>query len=56
MPSLSAVAHDQMRTVWEQLLAATGHHAIGQEVLSDLRRYLNVHWKHPAATAPVVGR
>ncbi len=53
--SLSAVAHDQMRTVWEQLLAATGHHAIGQEVLSDLRRYLNVHWKHPAAAVPVVG-
>jgi hypothetical protein len=44
-----------MRTVWEQLLAATGHDAIGQEVLSDLRRYLNVHWKHPAATVPVVG-
>lgn len=52
--SLSAVAHDQMRTVWERLLAATGHHAIGQEVLSDLRRYLNVHWKHPAAAVPVV--
>jgi tetratricopeptide (TPR) repeat protein len=53
--SLSAVAHDQMRTVWEQLLAATGHRAIGQEVLSDLRRYLNVHWKHPAAAVPVMG-
>jgi tetratricopeptide (TPR) repeat protein len=53
--SLSAVAHDQMRTVWEQLLAATGHCAISQEVLSDLRRYLNVHWKHPASTVPVVG-
>lgn len=54
--SLAAVAHDQMRSVWEQLLAATGHRAIGQEVLSDLRRYLNVHWKHPAAAVPVVGR
>ena len=53
--SLSAVAHDQMRTVWEQLLAATGHRVIGQEVLSDLRRYLNVHWKHPAAAVPAVG-
>lgn len=52
--ALSAVAHDQMRTVWEQLLAATGRHAIGQEALSDLRQYLNVHWKHPAAKAPVV--
>jgi tetratricopeptide (TPR) repeat protein len=53
--SLSAVAHDQMRTVWEQLLAATGHRAIGPEVLSDLRHYLNVHWKHPAAAVPMVG-
>ena len=54
-PSLSAVAHDQMRTVWEQLLAATGHGAIGQEALRDLRLYLNVHWKHPAATVPLAG-
>ena len=53
-PSLSAVAHDQMREVWEQLLAATGRHAVGQEVLSRLRRYLNVHWKRPAATPPAV--
>lgn len=54
--SLSAVAHDQMRTVWEQLLAGTGHCAVGEEVLSNLRRYLNVHWKHPAAAVPLVGR
>jgi tetratricopeptide (TPR) repeat protein len=53
--ALSAVAHDQMRTVWEQLLAATGHGTVGPEVLSDLQRYLSVHWKHPAATVPVVG-
>jgi tetratricopeptide (TPR) repeat protein len=54
--SLSAVAHDQMRTVWEQLLAAAGHRAISHDVLSDLRRYLNVHWKHPAPNAPVPHR
>lgn len=53
--SLSAVAHDQMRAVWEQLLDATGRRAIGQEVLSDLRLYLNVHWKRPAAQPPLVG-
>ncbi|HWN44687.1 MAG TPA: hypothetical protein VNW71_20865, partial [Thermoanaerobaculia bacterium] len=34
--TLSAVAHDQMRALWEQLLAATGRRAIGHEVLSDL--------------------
>lgn len=53
--SLSAVAHDQMRTVWEQLLAATGHGAVGPEVLSDLQRYLSAHWKHPAAKDPSMG-
>ncbi len=52
--TLSAVAHDQMRTVWERLLAATGHHTIGQEVLTDLRRYLHVNWKHPAPAVPAV--
>ena len=29
--------------------------AVGPEALSDLRRYLGVHWKHPAATVPKVG-
>lgn len=59
--SLAAVSHDQMRTVWEQLLAATTataateHQAISDEALSDLRRYLSVHWKHPAVTVPAVG-
>jgi tetratricopeptide (TPR) repeat protein len=53
--SLAAVAHDQMRTVWEQLLAATGRVEIGPKALSDLRRYLSVHWKHPAAAVPAVG-
>jgi hypothetical protein len=52
--SLSAVAHDQMRTVWEQLLEAARRQAVSQESLRDLRQYLNVHWKHPAATPPVV--
>ena len=55
-PSLSAVAHDQMRAVWEQLFAATGRQAIGREMLSELRRYVNVHWKLPAATPPEVPR
>lgn len=54
-PSLAAVAHDQMRTVWEQLLDATGRGPIAPEALDDLRRYLSAHWKHPAATMPAVG-
>ncbi|HWM94014.1 MAG TPA: hypothetical protein VN493_24865 [Thermoanaerobaculia bacterium] len=52
--SLSAISHDQMRTLWEQLLEATRRQAVSQELLSQLRQYVNVHWKHPAATPPVL--
>jgi hypothetical protein len=52
--ALSATAHDQLRTVWTQLLEAAQRQAIGQDLLRDLRQYLSVHWKHPAAQAPVV--
>jgi tetratricopeptide (TPR) repeat protein len=52
--TLSAIAHEQLRTLWTQLLEAAQRQAIGQELLRDLRQYLNVHWKHPAATPPVV--
>ncbi|HSS49854.1 MAG TPA: hypothetical protein VLX28_13015 [Thermoanaerobaculia bacterium] len=52
--SLSAIAHDQMKTLWEQLLEAAQRQAISQDLLRDLRQYLSVHWKHPAATAPVI--
>ncbi|HEV7505689.1 MAG TPA: hypothetical protein VGS07_12310 [Thermoanaerobaculia bacterium] len=52
--SLSAIAHDQMKTLWEQLLEAAQRQAITQDLLRDLRQYLSVHWKHPAAIAPIV--
>ena len=52
--ALSAVAHEQIRSLWEQLLDAAHHQAISREFLNDLRQYLSVHWKHPAATPPVV--
>jgi hypothetical protein len=53
-PALSEVAHEQMRDLWAQLLDAAQRRAISQELLNDLWQYLNVHWKHPAATPPVV--
>lgn len=52
--ALSAAAHDQLRALWTELLAATQRQAISQELLKDLRQYLSVHWKQPAATPPVV--
>jgi tetratricopeptide (TPR) repeat protein len=53
-PTLAAVAHEQLRTLWTQLLEAAQRQALSQELLSDLRLYLSAHWKHPAATPPVV--
>lgn len=53
-PTLSAVAHEQIRDLWTQLLEAANHQAISQERLKDLRVYFSVHWKHPAATPPAV--
>ncbi len=50
--ALSAVAHEQIRALWTQLLDAAHRQAISQELLKDLRQYLSVHWKHPAATLP----
>ena len=54
--SLSAVAHEQLRALWTQLLEAAQRQAISQDLLRDVRQYLNVHWKHPAGTPPVVLR
>ena len=41
-----------MRTVWEKLLAATGHRTIGQEVLSDLGRYSQRALEAPRGRSP----
>jgi tetratricopeptide (TPR) repeat protein len=53
-PALSGIAHEQIRDLWAQLLEAAQHRPVARDSLEDLRRYLNVHWKHPAATPPVV--
>lgn len=53
-PTLAALAHEQLRTVWEQLLEATQRQAIGQDLLRELRQYFTAHWKNPAAHPPVV--
>jgi tetratricopeptide (TPR) repeat protein len=52
--ALSQVAHEQLQTLWTQLLEAAQRQAISQDLLRDLRQYLSLHWKHPAATPPVV--
>lgn len=53
-PALSGGAHEQLRTIWAQLMEAAQRRGIRQDLLQDLRQYLSAHWKHPAATPPVV--
>ncbi len=52
--TLAAIAHDQLRTLWEQLLETTRHQAVSQDLLRELRQYLGAHWKHPADKPPRV--
>jgi len=52
--ALAEIAHEQLRVLWTQLLAAAQRQALGQDLLRELRRYLGVHWKHPAAAPPAV--
>ncbi len=52
--SLSEVAHDQLRDLWSDLLEAAQNRALSQELFRELRQYVNIHWKHPAETPPVV--
>jgi tetratricopeptide (TPR) repeat protein len=52
--SLAMVGHEQMRDLWIQLLEPAQRQAISEEVLRELRQYVSVHWKHPAAAAPIL--
>ncbi len=51
-PVLAAVAHEQLQALWTLLLEAVALHPISQDLLRGFRQYVNVHWKHPSATAP----
>ncbi len=50
---LLELGHDQLRVVWTQLQEAAERQALTQQSLAMARAYLRVHWKHPAAKAPV---
>jgi tetratricopeptide (TPR) repeat protein len=46
------VGHEQLRTVWMELRDAAMRRAIGLEALVEVRDFLKIHWKTPAAKAP----
>jgi tetratricopeptide (TPR) repeat protein len=49
---LLEVGHEQLKTVWQELMDAATRRAIGLEALAEVRQFLKVHWKHPAAKPP----
>jgi tetratricopeptide (TPR) repeat protein len=46
------LGHEQLRTVWKELMHAAMRQAVRLEALADVRQFLMVHWKTPAARAP----
>lgn len=46
------LGHEQLRTVWMELGDAAMRRAISLESLAEVRDFLRVHWKNPAAKAP----
>ena len=46
------LGHEQMRAVWTELRDAAMRQAIRLEALAEVRDFLRVHWKTPAARAP----
>jgi tetratricopeptide (TPR) repeat protein len=46
------LGHEQLRTVWTQLGEAAMRRAIRLESLAEVRQFLQVHWKTPAAKPP----
>jgi tetratricopeptide (TPR) repeat protein len=49
---LYGIGHEQLRTVWMELMDAAKRQAISLEALAEAREFLKVHWKKPAAKAP----
>jgi hypothetical protein len=49
---LFELGHEQLRTVWRQLLDAAGRQAVSLQALSEARSFMEMHWKHPAPKAP----
>lgn len=50
--ALAEFAHDQLRGLWQQLLAAAQSQAIPRDWLRESWTYISAHWKNPAPQPP----
>jgi tetratricopeptide (TPR) repeat protein len=46
------VGNEQLRTVWSELEGAAMRRSLRLESLTEVRQFLKIHWKHPAARPP----
>jgi tetratricopeptide (TPR) repeat protein len=46
------VGNEQLRTVWSELEGAAMRRSLPLESLTEVRQFLKIHWKHPAARPP----
>lgn len=46
------LGHEQLRTVWRELMDAAGRRAITLQSLAEVRGFLAIHWKKPAPKEP----
>jgi hypothetical protein len=46
------LGHEQLRSLWRELMEGATRRAIRLESLGEVREFLKVHWKYPAAAPP----
>lgn len=52
----NSVVHEQLRSVWMQLIDAARSEALDDRMLAEAHAYLQGYWKHPAPAEPVLLR
>ena len=48
----TADIHEQLRSVWQEVLDAVKERAFAPEAFIPLKHYMSLHWKHPAVQPP----
>jgi len=51
---LADFSHEQLKSVWQQILNAVETNAIAPNSFAALKLYFSLHWKHPASQPPAL--
>lgn len=52
--SQNTILHEQLRTVFERLIASAREGMLSEQMLEEVTDYLRAHWRYPAPSAPVL--